>query len=150
MYSFQFSRASGQFLIESADMLVSVLALGDIADRAGNQRALLGLQWTEADLHRKLGSVFPPAVQLQARTHRPHPRLSKELRAVLRVPGTKSFRDQNLNLPPKELRPLVAKELLHLSIDQHDLSLPVHHDHGIRSRFQQASELLLGLFELPL
>src|SRR5262249_52053762 len=129
-------------------MLVSVLALGDIADRAGNQRALLGLQWTEADLHRKLGSVFPPAVELQALTHRPHPGLSEELRAVFRVPGTKSFRDQNLNLPPKELLPLVAKQLLHLGIDQHDLSLPVHHDHGIGSRFQKTAELLLGPFPL--
>ncbi len=61
------------------------------------------------------------------------------------VSAPKPFRHQNLNLLPQELFPLIPKQLLHLCIDQHDLPLPIHHDHRIRSGFQKPTEFLLGL-----
>src|SRR5215831_5345327 len=148
IYGFEVRRASRQLLVESLNMLTPMFALGDIANRTRDQRALFRFQRTEADLHRKLSPVFPPSVQLKTLTHRPHPRLGKELRAVFRMPGAKPFRHQNLNLLPQKLLPLVAKQLLHLGIDQHDLAPPIHHDHGIGSRFQKPTEFLLSLLAL--
>src|SRR6202042_2064606 len=105
----------------------------DVADGSGEKCALLRLQRTETDLHGKLRSVLPPSVQLQTFTHLPHPRLGEELLAVLGVQAPKSFRHQNLNLLPKEVVPLIPKQLLDLGIDQHDLALAIHDDHCIRS-----------------
>src|SRR5262245_11431508 len=148
IYGFEVRRASRQFLVESLNLLTPVFALGDITDRTRNQRALLRLQRTEADLHRKLSPVFPPSVQLQTLTHRPQSRLGEELHAVFGMPGSKPFRHQNLNLLPQKLLALVAKQLLHLGIDQYDLALPIHHDHRIGSGFQKPAEFLLGLLAL--
>ena len=64
---------------------------------------------------------------------------------MLGVSSTKSFWHQYFNLLPQEVLPLVAKQFLHLSIDQHDPSLAIHHDYGIRSGFQEPSEFPLGL-----
>src|SRR5207245_514054 len=55
-----------------------LLSFGDVADGTGDKRALFCLQRTETDFHGKLRSVFPPSVQLQTFTHRPHPRLDEE------------------------------------------------------------------------
>jgi hypothetical protein len=68
-----------------AQRLFCPRAFGDVADGTGDKRALLRLQRTETDFHGKLRSVFPPSVQLQTFTHRPHPRLGEELLAVLGV-----------------------------------------------------------------
>src|ERR1700758_3296080 len=91
-----------------------LLALGDVADGTGDQRALLRLQRTETDLHGKLCAVFTPSIQLQTRTHRPHPRLGEEFRAVFGVSALKSFRHQNLDLLPQEFSALEPKYSLYL------------------------------------
>src|SRR5208282_1748970 len=101
---------------------------------------------TQADLHRKLGSVFPPSVKGQTLTHRPHPRLRKKSPAVPRVSTTKPFRHENLNLLPQEFFSLISKHILHLCVDQYDPALPTHYDHCIRCGFQKPSEFLLRAF----
>src|SRR5262245_41446620 len=83
IYGFEVRRASRQFLVESLNLLTPVFALGDITDRTRNQRALFRLQRTEADLHRKLSPVFPPSVQLQTLTHRPHQILGADLHTAV-------------------------------------------------------------------
>src|SRR5260370_14100690 len=108
----------------SVTQRLSPLALGDVADGAGDKRAIFRLQRTETDLHGKLRSIFPPSVQLQTHSHRPHPRLGEELLAVSAVPASKPFRHQNLHLLPQQLFPLIPKKLLHLCIDNHDPALP--------------------------
>src|SRR5262249_49165705 len=113
------SGAFGELPVESLNMLLPVFALGDVADRARDQRSLLGLQGTEADFHGEFGAILSPSVQLETLTHRPHPRLRKELRAVLRMQGTKPLRHQGLNLLPQKLFPRVAKQPLHLGVDQY-------------------------------
>src|SRR5271157_4143035 len=50
---------------------VRQLALGNIANSAGHQHALLGLQLAEADLHRKLTYILVQAVQFQPRPQWP-------------------------------------------------------------------------------
>src|SRR5262249_12560564 len=116
IYGFEVRRASRQFLVESLNLLTPVFALGDITDRTRNQRALFRLQRTEADLHRKLSPVFPPSVQLQTPTHRPHPRLGEELHAVFRMLGSEHFWHPDLNLLRQQLLALITKHLLPLII----------------------------------
>ncbi len=67
---------------------------------------------------------------------------------MLGVGAPKSFRHQNLNLLPQEVVPLVPKQLLDLSIDQHDLALLIRDDHCIRSGFQKPAEFLLRFLPL--
>ena len=81
-----------QITLASPQRLFRPRAFGDVADSGGDKRALFRLQRTETDLHGKLRSIFPPSAQLQTYTHRPYPRLSEELLAVLRVQSPKPFR----------------------------------------------------------
>src|SRR5271168_5405993 len=138
----------GEITLAPPQCFFRQLSCGDIADGSGNKGALFGLERTETDFHGKLRSVFPPSVQLPAFTHRPQARLSEELLAVLGVRAPKSLRHQNLNLSPQELVPQMPKQLLDLSIDQHDLALPIHDDHCIRSGFQKPAEFPLSLLAL--
>ena len=128
--------------------LFGASAFGNVADGTGDKCALLRLQRTQTDFHGKLRSVFPPPEQPQTITHRPHPRLGEELLAVLGVWAPKPVRHQNLNLLPQQVVPLIPKQFLDLGIDQHDLALPIHDDHGIWSGFQKPAEFLFGLLAL--
>jgi hypothetical protein len=40
------------------------LAVADIADRAGDQQAFLGVQGAQTDFDRKFGAILPTPVQL--------------------------------------------------------------------------------------
>src|SRR5579864_8024038 len=96
-----------QITLASPQRFFRLLALGDVADGTGYKRALLRLHGTETDLHGKLRAVFSPSIQLQARTHRPHPRLGEKLRAVFGVSAPQSFRNKNFDLLFQEFFPLV-------------------------------------------
>src|SRR5438876_2265538 len=98
-----------QITFAPTQCLLCALALGDVTDGAGDERALLRFQRTEADFHWKLRAVFPPSVQLQTRTHRPRARLGEEAQAVFGVPAPKPFRHQNLDLLAQEFFPLVPE-----------------------------------------
>src|SRR5258708_4378459 len=47
-----------------------------------------------------------------------------------------------------QLLPLVTEQLLHLRVHQDHFAFLIHHHHGVRSRFQQPTELGLGGAEL--
>jgi hypothetical protein len=55
-----------------------------------------------------------------------------------------AFGNQHFHGPPKKLFPLVPKEFLGLGIDQRDFAMLIGDDHGIRSRFQESAELIVG------
>ena len=71
---------------------IRALSVCDIPYRAGYQRPLRGLQWTQADLHRELGAVAAPAAQIQPRSHRPR-RLRVRF-TMTRVLAVKALRHQ--------------------------------------------------------
>src|SRR5687767_9916365 len=54
---------------ETSKLVFRSLALGDVANGARHENALLGLEWAETDLDRKFGAVRPQAVKLQRRAH---------------------------------------------------------------------------------
>src|SRR5258708_7596600 len=58
-------------LQKPTELVLGTLPLGDVADRARDQRALFGFEGAQADFDRELRPVFALAVELQTRAHRP-------------------------------------------------------------------------------
>ncbi len=84
-------------------------AVGIVTDGAADQHAFLGLQGAEADLDGKLGTIPAQAVEVDAGTHRPHPRLPEIIGAVLRVLGPVALRHQDLDGLAEQFLPRVAE-----------------------------------------
>ena len=59
---------------------------------------------------------------------------------IVRIAG----RDQHFHVASQQLRARVAEQTFRLRIDEHDLAIAVDDDDGVRRRFEQAAELLLG------
>src|SRR5207244_2622214 len=70
---------------EEALGVLELLALGDVTDDAGRQDAVLGLQWTEADLNRKFRAVLAAPGQLERPAHRACTRRLQIARAMAHV-----------------------------------------------------------------
>ena len=60
------------------------------------------------------------------------------------VAGAEPLRHQGLDGFAQQFIALVAKQLLHLRVDQDDLTLTVDHDHRVGRSLQQGTKLLLG------
>src|SRR5205814_1536550 len=120
-------------------------ALADVADRAGDQHPLLGLERAQTDLHRELRAVSPQPVELEARPHGAHPRLLEVGEAVLRVVAAEALGDEHLHGLAEELVPAIAEQSLRLRVHQDDPSRALDHDHRVGSRLQEPAELPLDL-----
>ena len=86
-----------EILVLPPDILLEVLPIGDVSDRAGDEHPLLGLERTQADLDRKLGAVLAPSVQFEARAHRPCVRIAGVALAVSDMDISKPIRDEDLD-----------------------------------------------------
>ena len=120
-------------------------ALADVADRAGDQHPLLGLERAQTDLHRELRAVSPQPVELEARPHGAHPRLLEVGEAVLRVVAAEALGDEHLHGLAEELVPAIAEQSLRLRVHQDDPSRALDDDHRVGSRLQEPAELPLDL-----
>ena len=72
--------------------------------------------------------------------------LDKEAVTVPGLQPTEARGRQHFNVAAQKFVTLVAKELLHLRVDEDDLAVSVHHHNGIRRAFQQLPESILRLF----
>src|SRR4030095_13836864 len=95
------------------------LALGDVANRARDENAVLRLQRTRADVHRKLGTVAPQAEPLSTLVGTRRVRFGEERRASGPVAPT-TLRDEHLSGLSQEILARIAEEDLGLRVDQHD------------------------------
>jgi len=59
------------FLEISSDLLLLLLAIGDIHDRREHHGAVINLDWVETDLHRKLAPVLSDAIEVAPCAHWP-------------------------------------------------------------------------------
>src|SRR5260370_28714706 len=116
-----------------------------MADGAGNEHALLGLQRAEAYFYGKLLAVLAQTVEFQTGSHGTHSRVSGETTAVPRVLASEALRHQHLDFLPQQLFPPITKQFLHLGVDQHNLALLVHYHYGIPGCLEQPLELLFCL-----
>ena len=118
-------------------------ALADVADGAGDEDAVLGLERAQADLHRELGAIPAQAEELDARAHAAHPGIAEVARAVAGVPAAETLGDQHLDRPAEQLAPRIPEQPLGLGVHQDDLALAIDDDHGVRCGLQQPAELRL-------
>src|ERR1035437_5837464 len=119
-------------------------SLADVTNGARDERTLLRLEGTQADLRRELRAVLAQAVELHAGSHGPCARVGRVAGAMMPVLLTQARRHQTLDQLSQKLLPCVAEETLGLGVDEQDLPIPVHDDHRVRGRLQQTPELLLG------
>src|SRR5271157_5728089 len=120
------------------------LAVADVAYGGRDEQALLGLDGTEADLHRKLVAVPMTAGEVLYATHRPYvwvPLVSAALSDVL---PTDPIGNQDLYALPDQLLAPVAEELLGLGVDRGDGTTPVGDDQGVGTRFHEQAKAFLG------
>src|SRR5208337_2435503 len=80
-----YSLPFGQVIFTAAQSFFSPLSVRYIANRAGNQHAVLGFERAEADLHRKLTSILAQAIQFQPGPHWPRASIGRKSRAVFRM-----------------------------------------------------------------
>src|SRR5262249_47456527 len=57
------------FIQARLQLLLSLLALGDVADDAGDEQTFTGLYWTEADLDGKLAAILAPRMEIKTDAH---------------------------------------------------------------------------------
>src|SRR5260370_1270176 len=115
----------------------------DIADRAGDERALLGFERAQADLDGEFRAVFAPAVKLQPGAHRAHFGIGEIAVAMVRMLVAKPRRNQHLDRVAEQLVASVAEELLGLRIDQRDAAVATDDHHSVRRRFEQRAKLVV-------
>lgn len=70
---------------QSVSFALGTLAFRDVDDRAENEVTVRRRKRIEADLDRKLGPIFPHAVELAPRPHRASLRVLEEVGAMLRM-----------------------------------------------------------------
>jgi len=114
------------------------LALRHVADRGGDQAALIG-HGAQADLRREFGSVAPPREQREPGAHRPGVRRGEVGLPMAEVTSAKPFRDQSLQIQSDQLLMRVAEERRRLAIGEADDSVSVDDDQGVRRRIQHAA-----------
>ena len=127
------------------ELLLSLVALGHVADRSDHQGARFRLHRAEADVDGKLGPVLAPAVELEVRTHRPGQGLRQVADAMADVCGSKAFGQEKVDRLVAKLGARVPEEPLRLGVDDLDDAAGIDDDHRVRRRVEQASEELLAL-----
>src|SRR5580698_9548559 len=129
-------------------MLLGSLAHADVADRRRHQRSFRTLERAQHDLDRKLGSILALGNKLDPRSDRLRQRLCRTSRAVRYEPLGKSLRNNVFYLLPDQFIAAVSELLLRLHIQKNDLTVLVHHHHGIRRRFEQSAVPALHLCQM--
>ena len=121
---------------QAARILGSLFLCGDVADSAGDQDALLGLQRAEADLHLELGSVLALAVQLQARTHGTRPGFAEEAGPVSGMGAAEALWNEDFDRLIEQFLALVTEQFLGLSVHQDDKAVLIDNDDSVRGSFE--------------
>ena len=124
----------------SVSFFFGPLAVGDVANRAGDQPPVIGLDGAQADLDREFALVLAQAVEFQAGAHRAHLGVGEVLAALLRMFATKTRRHQHIHRVAQQLGAGVAEELLGLCVDQHDAPVLACQHHRVGRGFEQRAE----------
>src|SRR5882757_6438641 len=125
---------------QALEFLLRLLALADVADRAHDERAFLGLQRTQADFHGELSAVLAQAVELQTHSHGAGPRLGEIVGAMADMRFPETLRQQHLDRLSLELSDRISKEMLGLGVRIHDAAGEIDHDDAVGHGFQEIAE----------
>ena len=122
-------------------MIDCSLAFGDVAHNRDHQRAVLGVDAGQGDVHREHGAIPLPSGQLQIESHGPSPGVCDISLPMRRVDLRERLRHQRLDGLADQVVAVIAEQQLSLAIDKPDHARLVHPHHGIRNRLQQTLEL---------
>src|SRR5260221_9054017 len=128
---------------KAPELLLGSLAVRDVANGTGHQRALFSLQRAQTDLDREFGAVLAKAEQLEPGAHRTDFGAGEEPRAMLRVVALEPLGNELFDGLPEQFLPRVAEQLLGLRIDDFDVPVHTHNHHRVGSSIQKRSELVL-------
>ena len=136
---------------EVLQLVLEALALRDVADDAGHDDAVVGVQHREHDVDRELGAVLALAPQLEAHAE-------GDLRVALgrRQHGGEALGDQRagalgeelLDRAAQDLLAVVAEQLVGPRVGEADRAVLVDLDDRVRRGLEDGLELLLGLLAL--
>src|SRR5580692_8248245 len=131
-------------------MLLGGLAHADVADRRRHQRSFRTFQRAQHDLDRKLGSILALGNKLDPGSDLLRQRFRRASCFICYEPLGKSLRNNVLHLLPDQFIAAVSELLLRLHIQKNDLTVLVHHYHGIGRRFEQSAVPALHLCQMLL
>src|SRR5258708_32348545 len=84
-------------LFAEPQRLFIFLFLREIADDTEHHGAVRGIHRAEHDINREFGSIFAPAVELEARAHGTHAGISVAGAALFWISSVKSLRNEESN-----------------------------------------------------
>src|SRR5260221_251961 len=90
-------------LEKAPELLLGSLAVRDVANGTGHQRALFSLQRAQTDLDREFGAVLAPAIQIEPGSHRANFGTAEISAAMARVLVAVATRNEDLHLLAQEL-----------------------------------------------
>ena len=136
--------------VQFTDFIFGLLAVGDVADGAGDQPPVIGLDRAQANLDREFAAVFAQAIELQAHAHRTHLGVGEVLAALLRMLAAKARRHQHLDRVAEQLGAGVTEELFGLRVDQHHAAVVADQDHRVGRGFEQRAKAVVKLGDFGL
>src|SRR6516165_9772218 len=119
-------------------------AFGNIDHCSKHHKALIGLDWVQADLDREFATVFLATEQIAPGPHWARSRLGKKCLAQPRVITAEPFRDEHFYPLPQKLGARILEHPLGLSIHHDNLACSVDHHYGIRRGLDNESEAPFG------
>ena len=138
---------SFDILVQCLQLCFSLLALGDVTYRAGDQHAILGFNRAETDLHRKFPACPGEAEQFSFCTHGTGSRVTEE---SLHLPGVLfavTLWYQLFNGLSGDFVAGITEHFFSLAIDHDDLPRCIDNNHRVRGGFEQGTETLLTLLD---
>ncbi len=115
-------------------------AIGHVPHRGDRHRTAARVHRGEGDLGGELGAVAAQAVEVQAGTHRPRPRVGEVGTSVSGVLLPEALRQQHLDPPADELLSRVAEQALGLLVHQCDLTGSVDAHDRVRRELEELLE----------
>ena len=106
---FQLNRAVFQFFVQAGDLVFHPFALGDVANRAGDNQSFSGGQRLCAHLDGKFSAVLVQAAEFHSRFRNATAVLGEVRRVILPLGFSKPFRDQQGDAFPLQLPLAITK-----------------------------------------
>src|ERR1051326_1162373 len=125
------------------NQLLGTAAIGDVANDAHHEHALIGVERTETDLDRELRAVALAPGERTSRAHRARARIGEIRTAIVDVRFAKSFRHEPFERRADQLFARVSEHPLRLRVDDDDFAGAVDDDDAVWRRFEQSAKTLL-------
>src|SRR5260370_301977 len=121
--------ASG--FVQRPQFFLGTPAIGDVANSARDEGAILGLERAQTDFDGKFGTVLAQSIELQAGAHRTHLRVGEVASSMLRVLVAEPCGHQYLDRIAEQLGARVSEELFRLRVDQRDTAVLADYHHRV-------------------